>query len=53
MSKLQDEHAAEASMEPTQINEFEGKVWRRPTLATWEVPEETQAKASGVIDAGD
>ena len=44
MTKLQDTRAAEAPVDPTQINESEGKVWRQPTLATWEVPEETQIK---------
>jgi hypothetical protein len=42
MSKLQDTQATEAPVDTSQINESEGKVWRRPTLATWEVPEETQ-----------
>ena len=38
MGKLQDGYAAEPQIEPTQINESEGKVWRQPTLSTWLVP---------------
>jgi hypothetical protein len=50
MSKLQDTYTIEAPANAAQSNEFEGEVWHTPTLTTWEVPEETQAKASGVID---
>jgi hypothetical protein len=46
MSNLQDTQALEARIEPTQVDETAGKVWRQPTLATWEVPEETR-KVSG------
>jgi hypothetical protein len=47
MSKLQHSHEVEAPVNANQINESEGKVWRQPTLATWEVPEETQIKGTG------
>ena len=48
MTKLQDTQAAEAPVDPTQINEAEGKVWRRPTLTTWKAPEVTEMpKISG------
>ena len=42
MTKLQDTQAAEAPIDSTQVNDSEEKVWRQPTLTTWEVPEETQ-----------
>ena len=42
MTTLQKALAAEAPVDPIQPNESEGKVWRQPTLTTWEVPEETQ-----------
>ena len=51
MNNFQDTHTVEAPVNAAQINELEGKVWRQPTLATWEVPEVTESKViSG--DAG-
>jgi hypothetical protein len=47
MSKLQDIYTIEAPANAAQINELEGKVWRQPSLSTWEVPEETQQTISG------
>jgi hypothetical protein len=47
MSNLLDTHTVVAPVNAAQINESEGKVWQRPTLATWEVPEETQVTTSG------
>jgi hypothetical protein len=47
MSKLQDTHPVEAQIDPTKINESEGKVWRQPTLTTWKVPEVTAEPISG------
>ena len=53
MSNLQDTHTVEAPANAAQTNELEGKVWHTPTLATWEVPEETQSKGSGApIEVG-
>ena len=49
MSKLQETHTVEGPANVTQINELEGKVWRQPTLTTWEVPEETQTATSGPV----
>ena len=41
MNKSQDVHSAELVVVPTQTEESDGKAWHRPTLATWEVQEET------------
>ena len=42
MIKLQETNAAETPVDPSRINQSERRVWRQPTLTTWEVPEETQ-----------
>jgi hypothetical protein len=47
MSKPQDAHTVEAPVNAAQINELKGKVWQRPTLATWEVPQVTESSISG------
>jgi len=51
MSKLQDRHAVEERLDPSQINEHEGKVWRRPNLTTWQIEEETLT-TSGPVTFG-